>query len=310
MMGLATALSEVTLVLFTTLAPSGAVAFAIIAVLIACGHCDGERCFRAKQFLAVPLVTTMAGLIASATHLGNPANALYVFMGVGRSPLSNEVFSAVVFLGLAGSYWLYSFTQVKRPVLERIWLVAAAVAAVVFLDQVSLAYSVETIITWDSPLMPLSLWLNALIGGPLLALCSLRAADRRFVPGRFWNGLCLVSAVALAGNLIVLTLYGGELSGMRNSLATALDLAPFYPALVAYGILIAAGIVLMYAANPAGLLLRRCKMHGHDRKAPSLKAAELRTLYCCIASCVLVLLGIFVIRFVFYMLHMTAGLAI
>lgn len=309
MMGLATALSEVTLVLFTTLAPSGAVAFAVIAVLIACGYCDGDRCFRAKQFLAIPLVTTMAGLIASATHLGNPANALYVFMGVGRSPLSNEVFSAVVFLGLAGSYWLYSFTQVKRPVLERIWLVASAVAAAAFIDQVSLAYSVETIITWDSPLMPVSLWLNALVGGPLLALCSLRAADRGFASGRFWNSLCLVSAVALAGNLIVLVVYGGELSGMRNSLATALDLAPFYPALVVYGILVAAGIVVMYAASPAGSLLRRCSQDRYDGTKRSVKAAESRMLFCCIASCILVFLGIFVIRFIFYMLHMTVGLA-
>ena len=44
----------------------------------------------------------MVGLVASATHLGNPANALYVFLGVGRSPLSTEVFCAVVFLALGG----------------------------------------------------------------------------------------------------------------------------------------------------------------------------------------------------------------
>jgi anaerobic dimethyl sulfoxide reductase subunit C (anchor subunit) len=310
MTGLATALSEVTLVLFTTLAPSGAVAFAIIAVLIACGYCDGDRCFRAKQFLSVPLITTMAGLIASATHLGNPANALYVFMGVGRSPLSNEVFSAVIFLGLAGSYWLYSFTQVKRPVLERIWLVSAAIAAVVFVDQVSLAYSVETIITWDSPLMPLSLWLNALIGGPLLALCSLRAADRGFATGRFWNILCIVSAAALVGNMVVLVLYGSELAGMRNSLTSALDLAPFYPALAVYGITVAAGIVSMLFANPSGSLLRRFRPDGPECRTGDSSRAELRMLGWCIVSCAMAFFGIFLIRFVFYMLHMTVGLAV
>ena len=53
----------------------------------------------------------MVGLVASATHLGNPSNALYVFLGVGRSPLSTEVFFAVVFLALAGLYWLVRFRR-------------------------------------------------------------------------------------------------------------------------------------------------------------------------------------------------------
>ena len=56
----------------------------------------------------------MVGLVASATHLGNPANALYVFTGVGRCPLSTEVFAAVIFLALAGVYLLYSFVEHPR----------------------------------------------------------------------------------------------------------------------------------------------------------------------------------------------------
>ncbi|MFR1640267.1 MAG: DmsC/YnfH family molybdoenzyme membrane anchor subunit [Eggerthellaceae bacterium] len=54
-----------------------------------------------------PFPRRVDGGPAASTHLGNPANALFVFLGVGRSPLSNEVFCAVVFLPLAGVYWLY-----------------------------------------------------------------------------------------------------------------------------------------------------------------------------------------------------------
>ena len=100
--GFATALGEITLVLFTTLAPSGAIALALMGLPIVAGRASEDERRRIDKFVSVPLVVSMVGLVASATHLGNPANALYVFVGVGRSPLSTEVFCAVVFLALAG----------------------------------------------------------------------------------------------------------------------------------------------------------------------------------------------------------------
>ena len=104
--GFSIAFSEITLVLFTTLAPSGSVAYLLMGLPVLAGRATGEAAQRLNHFSCVPLGITMVGLIASATHLGNPANALYVFTGVGRSPLSTEVFFAVVFLMLAGVYWL------------------------------------------------------------------------------------------------------------------------------------------------------------------------------------------------------------
>ena len=106
--GLNNALGEITLVLFTTLAPSGVMAFILMGLPLVRGGLNADVRQRIQRFLSIPLVTSMVGLVASATHLGNPANALYVFLGVGRSPLSTEVFCAVVFLALAGVYWLYS----------------------------------------------------------------------------------------------------------------------------------------------------------------------------------------------------------
>lgn len=110
--GFSVALSEITLVLFTTLAPSGAVAYLLMSLPVLSGRVTGDAARRLNQLTCLPLLVAMVGLVASATHLGNPANALYVFTGVGRSPLSTEVFAAVIFLALAGVYWLYSFASV------------------------------------------------------------------------------------------------------------------------------------------------------------------------------------------------------
>lgn len=150
---------------------------------------------------------SLVGLVLSATHLGNPANALYVLMGVGRSPLSNEVFSAVFFLMLLGTYWLYSFSKNQRIVLQKIWLAVTVIAAFVFITAVAFAYSVETIITWNTVYTPLGLWLNALIGGPLLALLTLQFARAPYLERtRFPLVLCGLALVASVLNIITLIL--------------------------------------------------------------------------------------------------------
>ena len=128
--GFATAFSEITLVLFTTLAPSGAVAYALMSLPIIRGRLSDDAHRRIDKALCIPLIVSLVGLVASATHLGNPANALYVFMGVGRSPLSNEVFSAVIFLAFSGVYWLYSFAVKPRRLLQRLLAAGACASAI------------------------------------------------------------------------------------------------------------------------------------------------------------------------------------
>lgn len=176
--GFSVALSEITLVLFTTLAPSGAVAYLLMSLPVLSGRAAGDTARRLNQLTCLPLLVAMVGLVASATHLGNPANALYVFTGVGRSPLSTEVFAAVIFLALAGVYWLYSFAEHPRVGLQRGLLAAIDVAIVAFVSSVAFAYNVDTIVTWSLPLVPASLILNALFGGPLLALAGFALASR------------------------------------------------------------------------------------------------------------------------------------
>ena len=78
------------LAVFTVLAPAGAVAFAIAAAFLLThrGLPDAVR-DRMNHALIAPLVVAWAGFIASATHLGTPANALHAVEGISRSPPSD-----------------------------------------------------------------------------------------------------------------------------------------------------------------------------------------------------------------------------
>lgn len=288
--GFATALNEITLVLFTTLAPSGVVAYVLMGLATFAPSLDAAKRQRLNAYLGIPLVVSMVGLVASATHLGNPANALYVFLGVGRSPLSTEVFFAVVFLALAGLYWLYSFAEHPRAGLQRVWLGCALVAGVVFVVAVAFAYAAETIVSWYTVYVPLNLVLNSLVGGPLLAIAALLAAGWEPVRGRFGRVLVVLAAVALAVNVVTFGLQSADLPSIENSFVTAAELVPFYGIMIAaFGVLGMAGIGI----DAAGLF-------------GSARLTVVRTT----TAAVLALAGIFVMRFAFYMMHMTVGLGL
>lgn len=304
-----TALAEITLVVFTTLAPSGAMACALMALPGILGRGDARALARLDRFLCLPLVVTMVGLVASATHLGNPSNALYAFTGVGRSPLSTEVTAAVAFLALAGLYWLYSFARQPRRGLQRAWLVAVVASALVFIQTVARAYAVQTIPTWNSPLVPVSLWLNALVGGPLLAVATTCWARCEHVlgvgrpGGRGAGGAALLatSACALAANVVVASLQARELAGISNALGPATRLVPAFPLMIiGFALLAAVGI-----ACEARALRRLARVPKPEsaQETPAPRATDALLL----AGTLAVFAGILLLRLAFYMSHMTAG---
>lgn len=105
-------------------------ACAALALAVAFGHLDEKGRARLAHAAAIPLVASMVGLVASATHLGTPANALYALTGVGRSPLSNEVACTVAFLTPGGLHWLYSFSLHVHRGLQQAWCAAVAASGV------------------------------------------------------------------------------------------------------------------------------------------------------------------------------------
>ena len=135
---------ELSLALFTTLAPAGTIAFIALALARLLER-DHEAAVRIDRLAALPFSVVLVGFIASATHLGTPANALHVFSGVGRSPLSNEVLAAVAFLFLAGSYWMAAFKQHFPDSVAKPWLVLTCAAGAALVACTSLAYAVDTV---------------------------------------------------------------------------------------------------------------------------------------------------------------------
>ncbi|WP_241156423.1 MULTISPECIES: DmsC/YnfH family molybdoenzyme membrane anchor subunit [unclassified Adlercreutzia] len=291
--GLSTAFGEITLVLFTTLAPSGVAALILMGLPFLLGRADERERVAIDRFMCIPIAVTLTGLVVSTTHLGNPANALYVLAGVGRSPLSNEVFAGVVFLGLAGMYWLTAFSERQRAGLRRAGLAVVCASGAAFVGAIAFAYDAATILTWSTPYVPLALCLNALAGGPLLALLSLHVAGHRAVRGRLGWALLGAAALFAAANACVYALQGLDLARLENHVTTAASQVPgYFVMLGAFAALVGAGIGVAASALRADVGARH--------------ATTVRLT----AACVLALGGIFVMRFAFYMMHLTVGLGV
>ena len=316
MTGFETAMNEITLVLFTTLAPSGVVAYCLMAAVLL--RSDGQRAKRLGAMLLMPFLVCLAGLVASATHLGNPDNALYVFAGIGRSPLSTEVAAAVVFLGAAGLQWLYQFAEHARSWLQKALLVVAVVAGAGFLAAVAMAYSSRTVVTWCTPLVPMALVLNALVGGPLLAQVGFACAKVRL--GRSALALPIASSGALAANVVIYIAQARESEGLANGVVSVAQLAPGYEAAIwVFAALCLSGIVL--DAVVVLRALRSCPTQDRSREGEAASCAlplddasepgiSRRALAGTVTATLLVLAGIFTMRFMFYMTHMTVGISL
>jgi len=304
--------TEIGLVLFTTMAPAGAVAFVLVALAVlvesldrTCSAEDRLALLRhGSRYLIIPLAVCVVGLIASATQLGTPANALNAFNGLGRSPLSNEVTCSVIFLALAGVYWLTSYYDRVPAPLARLWLGCAMVAALVMVGGIGFAYRVPAIPTWNTPFVPVNLWLAGLYGGPILAAFTLAAARLRTRPGYPWL-LTVISGVGLVGEVISCSLQDVALSGYANGVVTGDQLVPAYPAMIVgfavLGALGLAGTVLsLRSAGAARAVDRPDDGSGAD------DGRRRRLIWA--ASLVATFLAIFLVRFAFYGLHMTIGM--
>ena len=282
------ALSEITLVLFTSLAPSGAVAYAILG-LLAIRHKENSADLRSLSIsMGVPLAVCLVGLIASATHLGNPANALYVFSRVGESPLSNEIAAAVIFFATAGFSWLYGFAERLSWQLQRIFLIISVLLSAIFIMSIAFAYNADTIVSWSTGFVPISLVLSGFVGGPLLAFACLCGFCSCCLTERLRRNLALLSFAGVVFGVAILLLQGAAISALENSTTSIAELSPHYNL-----------VVLLYAALAS--LGQYFVLHAE-------KTNETDARYQIVLGLFLVFCGTFVIRFLFYTTHMTFGL--
>lgn len=292
--GWANAIEEFPLVLFTTLTPSAVVAYLIVAIGTLSrdlgGSDDPERA-RLRNSLVVTLVLASIGLIAAALHLGNPANALYVFAGVGRSPLSNEVLAVIAFLMLSGVFWMLQFSVEPHRTAMGLLYALIAVAAVIVIALIGYAYHVDTVLTWVVWQVPASIAMNALLGGVIVAECALRLFDVRPAgPFRSPVAVCAMLIVAGAACLAVHATQGMAFPDMRNAYGTAAQLVPLYwwglAGFAVFELAASVIVVLDLRSGPSGAL---------GKAGP-------------VVAIVLAYAGMLVMRFMFYMSHLTVGL--
>ena len=221
----------VSLALFTALSPAGAVAFSclVLFLLLKKGLAWKDR-RRLMHCMGIPLAVAWAGFIASATHLGTPANALHVVWGIGRSPLSNEVAAAVAFLFFAGVFWLYSFKEKQAKAVRVALLAASAGSAAALVAFSSLAYSVSTVPSWDTWFTPVNLCFSALFAGPALAVLVLQVALRRAC---HWTWAFMgVSVAALFVGTVILCGHAQFLEGVANAVVRADVLVPSHELII------------------------------------------------------------------------------
>lgn len=286
--GAAFAWSVIELVVFTALAPPAAVAFSLVAARCAFERLPASLLRAYASLLMVPLAIVTVGFVVSATHLGNPGNALYVFTRVGSSGLSNEVLATALFLGASGLLWVASLLANLPFAVRRAWLIVCIALAGVYLVLTSRTYCMPTIPTWSMPASQALLVILAFAGGSVMGQLLLGAGERMaasrdgrpavgagvdggraVVPvdgqpvadgerdgvaprsARASGRLPLVLAgICTAVACAVMVVQWTQLHGMANSYGQAVDLVLRYPLVIAvYAVCLAAAIVLSWRTS-------------------------------------------------------------
>lgn len=283
-----TALAEMPLAIFTTLAPVGAGAFIALAVAFFTNAFTEKQLKKIDRMTCIPLILVIVGLAASFAHLANPGNAMGVFAGIGSSPLSNEILTACLFTLVALVYWIWAMTGKMGTGARKGMSALAAVLAVVFAIFTGLAYSIETIASWSTPAVPLAILGFALLGGTALGCMVLGSsfADAAKTPFR-------PAAIALVAIGLVLALLGvfmqfGLASGQTTYIADGAQMASSVTGYMIGGVaLLIAGAILAASAV---------------MKKPTVALAG--------GATAAILVGVFLARLVFYSLQISVGLAL
>ena len=282
------ALNELPLALFTTLAPMGAGAFVALACALFTTTFSDEQLKKIDRFMAIPLIVVLAGFVASFFHLASPLHAPLVFAGVGSSPLSNEIVAGCIFTVLAVVYWIMGVTGKLPASARKGFAVVVAVAAIVFACFTGLAYVMDTIASWNSPLVPVQFAGFALTGGMALGalVLTLAGALDDAAKGSFKTVALAVVAVGVVLAVAAFCAHVMGVSGLSNALENGADLVSEVTSFVVLA------AVLLAASGVATVLAVR----GMSPMALSLVAV------------VLAVAGIFVARLVFYAVQLSVGL--
>ena len=283
-------MAELPLALFTTLAPIGAGAFIALAVAFFTTKFSDEQLKKIDRMTTIPVVVLVAGFICAFFHLASPMHAFGVFAGLGASPLSNELLAGVVFAVLAIVYWIVTLAGKLGEGARKGFAAVVAVMAVVFACFTGAAYMMETIASWNTPMVPVAVLGFSLLGGVSLGVLvlALSGALADAANGGFKMAALAVLVVGLVLGIAGLMVQVMSVSGMGNALVDGADLVAAASAPMWIGV-----VCMVVAAAAAFMALRNSKSTALAAAAP-----------------VLAIVGVFAARLAFYAVQLSVGLYI
>lgn len=283
-------MAELPLALFTTLAPIGAGAFIALAVAFFTTKFSDEQLKKIDRMTAIPVVVLVAGFICAFFHLASPMHAFGVFAGLGASPLSNELLAGVVFAVLAIVYWIVALAGKLGESARKGFAAVVAVMAIVFACFTGAAYMMETIASWNTPMVPVAVLGFSLLGGICLGVLvlALSGALEDAAKGGFKMAAPVVLIVGLVLGVAGLLVQVMSVSGMGNALVDGADLVAAASAPMWIGM-----VCMVVAAAAAFMALRNTKSTALAAAAP-----------------VLAVVGVFAARLAFYAVQLSVGLYI
>lgn len=283
-------MAEMPLALFTTLAPIGAGAFIALAVAFFTTKFSDEQLKKIDRMTTIPVVVLVAGFICAFFHLASPMHAFGVFAGLGASPLSNELLAGVVFAVLAIVYWIVALAGKLSEGARKGFAAVVAVMAVVFACFTGAAYMMETIASWNTPMVPVAVLGFSLLGGVSLGVLvlALSGALEDAAKGGFKMAAPVVLVVGLVLGIAGLLVQVMSVSGMGNALVDGADLVAAASAPMWIGV-----VCMVVAAAAAFMALRNSKSTALAVAAP-----------------VLAIVGVFAARLAFYAVQLSVGLYI
>ncbi len=283
-------MAELPLALFTTLAPVGAGAFIALAVAFFTTKFSDEQLKKIDRMTTIPVVVLVAGFICAFFHLASPMHAFGVFAGVGASPLSNELLAGVVFAVLAIVYWIVALAGKLGESARKGFAAVVAVMAIVFACFTGAAYMMETIASWNTPMVPVAVLGFSLLGGICLGVLvlALSGALEDAAKGGFKMAALAVLIVGLVLGVAGLLVQVMSVSGMGNAMVDGADLVAAASAPMWIGV-----VCMVVAAAAAFMALRNTKSTALAAAAP-----------------VLAIVGVFAARLAFYAVQLSVGLYI
>ena len=283
-------MAELPLALFTTLAPIGAGAFIALAVAFFTTKFSDEQLKKIDRMTTIPVVVLVAGFICAFFHLASPMHAFGVFAGLGASPLSNELLAGVVFAVLAIVYWIVALAGKLGEGARKGFAAVVAVMAIVFACFTGAAYMMETIASWNTPMVPVAVLGFSLLGGVSLGVLVLALSGtlEDAAKGGFKMAAPVVLVVGLVLGVAGLLVQVMSVSGMGNALVDGADLVAAASAPMWIGV-----VCMVVAAAAAFMALRNSKSTALAAAAP-----------------VLAIVGVFAARLAFYAVQLSVGLYI